>query len=187
MSRSVSASESDAQDCIDLPDRTVRALTEYLTVTPDTGRARDVPGMALVTSQSGSEYLVDVRDGRCECGDAQHRDPHGGCKHVRRARFATGVEAIPAAASQLDVDPDLGEHCDAEVRFASADGGTDIIEAPVDGVVLEDDVDRVYTYHRESYDQGGARYVRCERCDAECVPADPDRLAHRDGCPEGRR
>jgi len=123
MSRSVHASESDAQDCIDLPNRTVRALTEYLTVTPDTGRARDVPGMVLVTSQSGSEYLVDVRDGRCECGDAQHRDPGGGCKHVRRARFATGGEAIPAAASQLDVDPDLGEHTAADLRFATADGG----------------------------------------------------------------
>ena len=44
-----------------------------------------------------------------------------------------------------------------------------------------------YTYHTEPPAQGGARYVRCERCGAEVIPADPDRMAHKRGCPEGDR
>jgi len=40
-----------------------------------------------------------------------------------------------------------------------------------------------FTYHHEPAAQGGARYVRCEGCGREIVPADPDRLLHRDGCP----
>jgi len=43
--------------------------------------------------------------------------------------------------------------------------------------------DASYTYHIESPEVGGAKYVRCTGCGRECVPADPDRLAHRDGCP----
>jgi hypothetical protein len=44
-----------------------------------------------------------------------------------------------------------------------------------------------YTYHREPPAQGGARYVRCEGCGREVVPADPDRIPHRDDCPEAER
>jgi len=44
-----------------------------------------------------------------------------------------------------------------------------------------------YSYHTEPEHVGGARYVKCERCGAECVPADPDRMLHRHGCPEGGR
>jgi len=54
-------------------------------------------------------------------------------------------------------------------------------------MVTETTDDQIYTYHTEPEAQGGARYVRCEECGAECVPADPDRLYHRDGCSEGRR
>lgn len=46
-------------------------------------------------------------------------------------------------------------------------------------------VESAYTYHTEPASQGGERYVRCEHCGAECVPADPDRLTHREGCPLG--
>jgi uncharacterized OB-fold protein len=42
-----------------------------------------------------------------------------------------------------------------------------------------------YSFHREPADQGGARYARCEHCGREVVPADPDRILHADGCPEG--
>jgi len=44
-----------------------------------------------------------------------------------------------------------------------------------------------YTYHTEPARVGGKRYVRCERCGAEVIPADPDRLGHKRGCPEGDR
>jgi len=47
--------------------------------------------------------------------------------------------------------------------------------------------DEPYTYHTEPLAQGGARYVRCSTCGAECIPADPDRLYHRDGCPQSDR
>lgn len=142
MSRSVHASESDANEGIDaeqpLDERDRRALEQYLTVLPDQGRSQGAPGMAVVVSESGSEYLVDVRGGRCECPDAEYRDAK--CKHIRRARYATGVEAIPAAAaSQLDIDPSLGEHCDGEVRYATADGG--VVDAGEQATLLEDDVD----------------------------------------------
>ncbi|MGB9931548.1 hypothetical protein [Haloarcula amylolytica] len=121
-----------------IADRTRRALEQYLTVTPDVGQARGAEGLALVTSESGNEYVVDVQEGRCECRDAEFRDVE--CKHIRRARFAMGVDAIPAdAAAACDVDPDLGQHCDAELRFAAADGG--IIVADDDGEILDADSD----------------------------------------------
>jgi hypothetical protein len=47
--------------------------------------------------------------------------------------------------------------------------------------------DATYSYHTEPPRVGRARYVRCERCGAECVPADPDKLYHRDRCPEADR
>ena len=62
-------------------------------------------GLYLVVSQSGSEYLVDYRTGRCGCPDAEHRDSEGGCKHVRRVAFATGDQSVPAVG--VDVDPHL--------------------------------------------------------------------------------
>jgi len=51
----------------------------------------------------------------------------------------------------------------------------------------KNDSDDPYTYHVEPRHVGRARYVRCERCGAELVPPDPDRLLHVRGCPEGDR
>ena len=187
----------------DLEPRDVRALTEVLTVLPDQPEVAGADELYLVVSESGSEYTVDARDGSCTCPDAVHRDAT--CKHQRRVAFATGERTIPAWVNAADVDDGLGEHIDGGVSaspvVAATDGGTEeIVVAGDDGEILTDgrddqeDVvdlseatgDRIYTYHWESYAQGAARYVRCERCGAECVPADPDRLAHREGCPEGR-
>ncbi|MBV0900177.1 hypothetical protein [Haloarcula salina] len=135
-----------------IDDRTKRALEEYLTVTPDIGRARGADDLVLVTSASGKEYLVDVRGGSCECPDATHRDVE--CKHQIRAKMALGLAAVPAGAAEAcDIDPDLGQHCDAELRFAAADGGVvstasdeaadDVVdlseehgEAPIDGTCI---------------------------------------------------
>ena len=91
-----------------LDERDVRALTEYFTVLNDVGRVRGADGLYLVVSQSGSEYLVDYRTERCMCPDAEHRNPEGGCKHVRRVAFATGDRSVPAV--DVDVDPQLGAH-----------------------------------------------------------------------------
>jgi len=154
-----------------IADRTRRALEQYLTVTPDVGQARGAEGIALVTSQSGSEYVVDALEGRCECRDAEYRDPDGGCKHVRRARFALGLDAIPAdAAAACDVDPDLGQHCDAELRFAAADGG--IIVADDDAELVDEDADRVEGPFPEFNKYGnytGHEYYRCGDCGTEAM------------------
>lgn len=40
-----------------------------------------------------------------------------------------------------------------------------------------------FTYHFEPPEQGGEEYVRCEGCGREVVPADPDRILHKEGCP----
>jgi hypothetical protein len=114
----------------DIDERTEKALTQYLTVLPEG------PDLYSVTSESGNEYRVDTRAGRCTCDDHQYRDVV--CKHRRRVAFATGEEAIPAnAAAALDVDEQLGDHVDGELRVAAADGG--IIVAGDDGELIDED------------------------------------------------
>ena len=121
---------------LDLDPRDVRALTEYLTVLDDVDRAAGDDDLYLVVSQSGREYLVDVRTGTCECADHEYRGIH--CKHARRVEFATGEQAIPAGVE--GVDDRLGEHVDTEPRVAATDGG--IIVADDEGEILEDDSER---------------------------------------------
>ena len=162
-----------------------RAVYEEFTFEPREG------GDVVVTNDSHGDdgedhsYTVHVVSGApsdCTCPAWEYHDI-GACKHM----VATALR--PALCEVVDAG--------AEDTVAVTDGGTDeIVVAGDQGEVLTDGRDdqdtddvggAVYTYHWESYAQGGARYVRCERCGAECVPADPDRLAHREGCPEGRR
>jgi len=114
----------------DLPKRTRRALEEYLTVLDDVDAAAGADDLYAVVSESGSQYLVDTRSGSCTCPDAEHRDPEGGCKHARRAAFATGEVPIPAAADALDVDDQLGTHVDGAVRWECEHGREFCATAP---------------------------------------------------------
>jgi hypothetical protein len=139
--------ESHGQEGTDLDERDVRALEQYLTVLPDTGRARGAADLYLVVSQSGKEYLVDTREGRCTCPDHEHRGVR--CKHQHRVAFATGARPVPDGAD--DVDPQLGEHVDGSPRAVATDGGR-----------LEWDDTPDYTEHVEPREQGGETYVRCE-------------------------
>lgn len=41
------------------------------------------------------------------------------------------------------------------------------------------------SFHREDPIVGGKRYVRCECCGSEAVPAEPDKIHHDDGCKFG--
>ena len=116
----------------DIDRRGARALTEYMTVLPEGG------DVYSVTTESGSEYAVDAREGRCTCLDHQHRGAR--CKHLRRVAFATGAEPIPAVVDRGAVDPDLGAHVDATPRVAATDGG-EILDAGDDGEILEADTD----------------------------------------------
>jgi len=102
------SADAEGQPPAGLDERDVRALTEYLTVLNDIGRGRGADNLFLVVSESGSEYLVDRRTGRCGCPDAEHRDPDGGCKHVRRVAFVTGARPVPDGLQ--GVDPQLGAH-----------------------------------------------------------------------------
>jgi hypothetical protein len=89
-----------------------RALREYMTVLDDGDeRARDAPGLYTVTTESGSQYLVDTGLPACECEDFQYRDRH--CKHIRRVMFATGRREPPEWATERHIDPQLGEHVES--------------------------------------------------------------------------
>lgn len=94
-----------------------RALTEYMTVLDDgDSRARDAPGLYTVTTQSGSQYLVDTGLPACECLDFEYRSRT--CKHIRRVLFATGRRRVPEWIDGDAVDPQLGAHVEdvREVR-----------------------------------------------------------------------
>lgn len=113
------ALETAVTDCTELEPRDARALTEYMTSLPLGG------GIYSVTTQSESEYRVDVREGCCTCPDYKHNlDGDGECKHLRRVAFATGDRALPAWVNVEAVDPQLGLHVDGSPSIATTDGGT---------------------------------------------------------------
>lgn len=153
--------------------RTERALTECMSVLPESGDVFTVVG------ENGATYRVDRREERCTCPDHKYRDIR--CKHLRRVAFATGEEPVPLGVD--GVDPQLGEHTEASPRVVASDGG--ILEAGDEGEVLDEETPE-YSYHIEPPNQGGARYVRCEYCGREVLGGDPDRIPHRDGCPNGK-
>jgi len=175
-------------DCI--ADRTRRALERPLSVVTVDGtpvETADTSVVSVVSGNSGRTHTVDVREGRCTCEDSEYRDPEGGCHHVRRARFALGVDAIPSTAlAAADVDQTLGANAPGPV-VACSDGGTIHID---DGAeVLEPAAEEVDPWtgpfdERDKYGQPtGAAFVRCRECGVEVVTsADTDTVAHRDGC-----
>lgn len=123
-------SDADQPSIRDLDGRDVAALTEYMTVLDGIGRARGADALYLVVSASGSEYLVDARQATCECDDYQYREPAGGCKHIRRVRYAEGQAVIPADIDPSAIDPALGEHVAGAPRIHQpATGGTEVFEA----------------------------------------------------------
>ena len=115
--------ESDGS--IELDDRDVRALSEYMTVL---GEGGDV--FTVVGENGGGEYQVDSRKGRCTCPDHKHRNAR--CKHIRRVAFATGERAIPAWVDDDAVDEQLGEHVEGGPEVVAADGGVIAADTPTD-------------------------------------------------------
>jgi len=106
---------AESHESNDLEDRDVRALTEHMTVLPLRG------DVYSVTTESGSEYRVDARKGRCTCPDHQYREVE--CKHLRRTAFVTGERPIPAWVDADEVDAQLGEHVEETPKVAATDGG----------------------------------------------------------------
>lgn len=172
----MTAYDSAEVESTDHPDdRDIRALAEYLTVLPE------APDLFQVVSQSGKSYTVDADAGVCECPDYEYREPDGGCKHIRRVAFATGVRPIPSGVNPATVDQLLGQHVKAtHTELVATDGGH----------VVEREPTVEFTQHVEPPEQGGERYVRCGGCGAEILSklGGRDAMIHREGCPisEGR-
>ena len=119
--------DNELDDCERIDPRDARALTEVMSVLDEHDpRVSGADDLFLVVSSSGSEYLVDAREGTCECPDHQYRDAF--CKHLRRVTYETGMRPLPAWINHDAVDDQLGEHVSATPRVAPAgvatDGGT---------------------------------------------------------------
>ena len=109
----------------DFDPRTRRALGEVMSVVDLDGTplAGDETPVRVVTTDGG-DYRVDVREGRCTCPDAKHRQPEGGCKHVRRARIALGRQPITAdTLLEGAVHDHLAVHVADGPTVVAADGG----------------------------------------------------------------
>lgn len=138
--------ESDANNDTEvlLADRSRRALTEPLSVVTLAGTPVDDETVVSVISHSGESHTVDVVEGRCTCKDAEYNLPDGDrdvCKHVERARVATGREVLDAAVIRHlgdEIDPQLGANADGPT-VATADGG--ITVATDDGEIIDGDDD----------------------------------------------
>jgi hypothetical protein len=105
--------------------RTRRALERVLTVTDTDGTPisdDESPTVVSVHSgNSGKEHRVDVREGRCTCRDHRHRGAT--CYHLRRARYALGVQPVATETlAACDVHSRFAEHCPGPV-VATSDGG----------------------------------------------------------------
>lgn len=80
----------------DVEPRTRRALTEYMTV------IEEAPAMFSISTQSGSEYTVDLREPACTCPDFQHREEVTECKHIRRVRMEVGQVDVESLEEELE-------------------------------------------------------------------------------------
>lgn len=79
----------------DIEPRTLRAASEHMTV------IEEARSLFSVTTQSGSEYTVDLREPACTCPDFEYRDGVKECKHIRRVRIEMGQVDTDALESRL--------------------------------------------------------------------------------------
>lgn len=104
-----------------VPERSLRAITEYMSV------VEEAPGLYTVVGENGREYTVDLRDGpACTCPDFRYREEVTACKHVRRARLAAGEadaetlrEQLAAAAEEVESEAGRLERRAADLREAA--------------------------------------------------------------------
>lgn len=79
-----------------VPKRSLRAITEYMTV------VEEAPDLYTVVGESGNEYVVDLRgEPACTCPDFNYRDEVSECKHVRRAQLAAGEADVDELRAEL--------------------------------------------------------------------------------------
>jgi len=112
----------------------------------------------------------------CECPADLHRESD--CKHKVALATIGGPVVLNAAVDYEDT----GE---LSVRDENVPTVADKLQT--DGGTANDGEASQYAYHTEPAKVGGSRFVRCNDCGAESVPANPDRLSHFAGCSEGQR
>lgn len=113
--------------------RTLRAATEHMTV------IEEAQALFSVTTQSGSEYTVDLREPACTCEDFQYRCEQlgeQGCKHVRRVRIEVGQVDVDALEESLSEQADDIQRDAEELKQAADELGETATE-------LEDAIDRL--------------------------------------------
>jgi len=115
----------------EFPERAARALTESMTVLDDR-LDKDLRDEEFAVVTPTGTYTVDAIAETCDCPDALHRAPDGGCKHIWRVTLARGHRPIPAWIDDRSaIDPQLGQHLSASPRIATADGRTEVFEPDV--------------------------------------------------------
>lgn len=177
--------ENGHDDRIEVEDRTERALTEPLSaVSVDGTPLEGDETIVSVVSHSGESYQVDVLEGQCTCPDARHREPEGGCKHVRRARVALGRDTVDARTLRaVDVDDTLGASAPGP-RVATSDGG--VVGREANAELVDADAPATWKGPFTEYDRygepTGATYVRCSECGVEVLEDETAHATHRDGC-----
>lgn len=62
----------------------------------------EAPAMFSISTQSGSEYTVDLREPACTCPDFQHREEVTECKHIRRVRMEVGQVDVESLEEELE-------------------------------------------------------------------------------------
>lgn len=114
----------------DVEPRTIRAATEHMTV------IEEAPAMFSVTTQSGSEYTVDLREGVCSCPDYRNREPEDGCKHLRRTRIEMGQVDVESLEEEL-------ERTASELEMSAEELESRAQEISEQAAVLENAIDRL--------------------------------------------
>ena len=79
----------------DIGPRTLRGATEHMTV------IEEAQSLFSVTTQSGSEYTVDLREPACTCPDFEYRESVSECKHIRRVRIEVGQVDVETLETEL--------------------------------------------------------------------------------------
>jgi hypothetical protein len=134
--------ESDLLDALEYSEKTAkRATHEDLQLTPLANGRVEVENASHADPEDHS-YVVSVERGipfSCQCPAWEYHD--GACKHMVRVAMAEPV--IDAAGGhEPRVATDGGSAEWTERAEALADGGTDIIDAGDEGVILEDGDDQ---------------------------------------------
>jgi hypothetical protein len=169
--------------------RTKRACEGCMVVVPE-GDASGLSDVYSATDGKNEIYTVDLRAETCGCADYKHRQPAGGCKHIRRVKLGLGIMPLPADPSidvdgalehdrekyGVDVDPEPLEPTahtpDSSGQEAVADGGQ-LIEAPDDGVILDeedDEEEKEQDTDEESELRSAAHTIALDAYDANPLP-----------------